>query len=177
MPPAWASEDRNSLVILKRWAQNPAFLRADVTICLITENLIELNQGIVQNPGVASIDIPLPDEQERLEFVRRQLRRDPLPEGSDVAPESWPSSAAGLKRVQLQSLIAHAVREQAAADHEVSDERKKELIEAESGGLLEFVQSRFDLSMVAGHEPAKKKLRDAATALRTGRPTCCRWAT
>jgi SpoVK/Ycf46/Vps4 family AAA+-type ATPase len=46
---------------------------------------------------------------------------------------------------------------------------KKELIEAESGGLLEFVQSRFDLSMVAGHEPAKKKLRDAALALRNGR--------
>ncbi len=46
---------------------------------------------------------------------------------------------------------------------------KKELIEAESGGLLEFVQSRYDLSMVAGHEPAKKKLRDAAAALRAGR--------
>jgi SpoVK/Ycf46/Vps4 family AAA+-type ATPase len=45
---------------------------------------------------------------------------------------------------------------------------KRELIEAESGGLLEFVQSRFDLSTVAGHEPAIKKLRDAATALRTG---------
>jgi SpoVK/Ycf46/Vps4 family AAA+-type ATPase len=48
-------------------------------------------------------------------------------------------------------------------------ERKKELIEAESGGLLEFVQSRFDLSTVAGHDIAKKKLRDAATALRAGR--------
>ena len=50
-----SAEDRNALVILKRWAQNPAFLRADVTICLIAENLIELNLGIVQNPGVASI--------------------------------------------------------------------------------------------------------------------------
>src|SRR5258707_13081264 len=48
-------------------------------------------------------------------------------------------------------------------------QRKKELIEAESGGLLEFVQSRYDLSTVAGHEPAKKKLRDTATALRSGR--------
>ncbi len=35
--------------------------------------------------------------------------------------------------------------------------------------MLEFVQSRFDLSMVAGHEPAKQKLRDAAKALRMGR--------
>src|SRR5205807_1210592 len=34
---------------------------------------------------------------------------------------------------------------------------------------LEFVQSRFDLSTVAGHEIAKKKLRDTASALRAGR--------
>ena len=53
-----SAEDRNSLVILKRWARNPAFLNADVTICLISENQIELNQGIVQNPGVASIASP-----------------------------------------------------------------------------------------------------------------------
>jgi hypothetical protein len=45
------AEDRNSLVILKRWAQNPVFLQADVTFCLIAENLIELNLGLVQNPG------------------------------------------------------------------------------------------------------------------------------
>jgi len=47
--------------------------------------------------------------------------------------------------------------------------RKKELIEAEGGGMLEFVQSRFDLSMVAGHEAVKKKLTDAAAAIRAGR--------
>ena len=31
------------------------------------------------------------------------------------------------------------------------------------------MQSRFDLSMVAGHEPAKKKLYDAARAIRAGK--------
>jgi hypothetical protein len=55
-----------TLVILKRWAMNPAFLKADITICLIAENQTELNPGIVQNPGVAPIAIPLPDEDERL---------------------------------------------------------------------------------------------------------------
>src|SRR5216683_1811224 len=68
-----SAEDRNALVILKRWSQTPAFLRADITICLIAENQIELNQGIVQSPGVASIQVPLPDETERLSFIRAQL--------------------------------------------------------------------------------------------------------
>jgi SpoVK/Ycf46/Vps4 family AAA+-type ATPase len=42
------------------------------------------------------------------------------------------------------------------------------LIEAESGGLLEFVQSRFDLSFVAGNDQAKRKLQDAAKAIHAG---------
>ncbi len=162
------ADDRNALVILKRWAQNPAFLRADVTICLIAENQIELNQGIVQNPGVASIQIPLPDENERLDFIRAQLAVSPLPPGSDVADAALAKLGAGLKRIQLQSVISHAVQNKRPLTARFLAGRKKELIEAESGGLLEFIQSRFDLSMVAGHEPAKRKLRDAAALIRAG---------
>lgn len=162
------AEDRNALVILKRWAQNPAFLRADVTICLIAANQIELNQGIGQNPGVASIQIPLPDENERLDFIRAQLAAMPLPAGSDVSDATLAKLGAGLKRVQLQSTISHAVLNKRPLTTAFLAERKKELIEAESGGLLKFIQTRFDLSMVAGHEPVKRKLRDAAAAIRSG---------
>ena len=159
------AEDRNALVILKRWAQNPAFLSADVTICLIAENLSEVNQSIVQNPGVAPIAIPLPGEDERLEFIRGA---GAFPADSEVTPATLAKLGAGLKRVQLQTLIAHAVENRQPLTLKFLRQRKKELIEAESGGLLEFIQSRFDLSMVAGHEAAKKKLRDAAAALRAG---------
>src|SRR5690242_13513013 len=163
-----SAEDRNSLVILKRWARNPDFLNADVTICLISENQIELNQGIVQNPGVASIAIPLPDEPERLDFVRWQLRTHPLPPGSEVTDAVLAKLAAGLKRVQLQSLVAHAVQNKQPLTLRFLNDRKKELIEAESGGLLEFIQSRFDLSYVAGNDMAKQKLKDAAAAIQSG---------
>src|ERR1700726_4987955 len=82
-----SAEDRNSLVILKRWARNPAFLNADITICLISENQIELNQGIVQHPGVSSIGIPLPNYPERLEFIHAQLTARGLPAGAEVKEE------------------------------------------------------------------------------------------
>src|SRR6266568_3312620 len=163
-----SAEDRNSLVILKRWARNPAFLNADVTICLVSENQIEVNQGIVQQPGVASISIPLPEYSERLDFIRAQLKKQPLPAGSDVGDESLAKLGAGLKRVQLQSLIAHAVQNRQPLTMQDLSEHKKELIEAESGGLLEFVQSRFDLSFVAGNDQAKRKLQDAAAAIQAG---------
>ena len=163
-----SAEDRNSLVILKRWARNPAFLSADLTICLIAENQIELNQGIVQNPGVSSIEIPLPTGDDRLQFIRAQLKSNGLPEGSEVTDETLAKLGAGLNRVQLFSLIAHAVQNRQPLTLKFLVERKKDLIESESGGLLEFVQSRFDLSFVAGNDQAKRKLQDAATAIRTG---------
>src|SRR5262249_34111742 len=130
-----SAEDRNSLVILKRWARNPDFLNADVTICLISENQIELNQGIVQNPGVASIEIPLPDERERLDFIQWDLKSHPLPAGSEVTEAVLAKLGAGLKRVQLESLIAHAVQNKQPLTLKFLNERKKELIESESGGL------------------------------------------
>lgn len=163
-----SAEDRNSLVILKRWARNAAFLDADVTICLISENQIELNQGIVQHPGVATIGIPLPDYAERLDFIRAKLKSHELPAGSEVNDESLAKLGAGLKRVQLQGMISHAVENKQPLTLKLLSQRKKDLIEAESGGLLEFVQSRFDLSFVAGNDQAKRKLQDAASAIRAG---------
>ncbi len=163
-----SAEDRNALVILKRWARNPAFLSADLTICLISENQVELNQGIVQNPGISSIAIPLPDVEERLQFIRTLLETNPLPASSDVTEETLANLGAGLKRVQLQSLIAQSVQNRQPLTMKFLAQRKKEFIEAESGGLLEFVQSRFDLSYVAGNDQAKRKLQDAAAAIRAG---------
>jgi SpoVK/Ycf46/Vps4 family AAA+-type ATPase len=69
----------------------------------------------------------------------------------------------------LLSLIADSVENQRPLTLKFLTQRKKQLIEAESGGLLEFVQSRFDLSMVAGQAAAKRKLLDAAQAIRAGR--------
>ena len=70
---------------------------------------------------MASIAIPLPDEAERLEFIRGNSAEARLPAGSDVTAEALAKLAAGLKRVQLQSLISHAVRESPAAHDEVPD--------------------------------------------------------
>jgi AAA+ superfamily predicted ATPase len=162
-------EDRNALVILKRWAQNPTFLRQDVTICLIAENLLEVNQSIVQHPGVAAVAIPLPDETERREFLEWQLKQTPLPEGSDVTVAALASLTSGLKRMQLQGLIAHAHHNRSPLTAKELSRRKRDMIEAESGGMLEFVQTKYSLANVSGSAAAKQMLSDAATAIKAGR--------
>lgn len=163
------AEDRNALVILKRWAHHPVFLRSDITIVLITENLIELNQGILQHPGVAAIDLELPDEGERKTVLAEQIRQTPLPEGSVTDLAVLANLTSGLKRMQLQNLVRHAARNRQALTLPELTARKKQFIEAESGGMLEFVQPKWNLSMVAGSAGAKQKLLDAAQAIRAGR--------
>jgi ATP-dependent 26S proteasome regulatory subunit len=164
-----SADDRNAVVILQRWAHSPHFRRADVTIVLVTESLVELNQDLVQHPGVAAITIPLPDRDERAAFVTAHLAETPLPEGSDVTVDALAGLTSGLKRVQLQSLLLHAARNKQPLTLKYLSTRKKEMIEAEAAGMLEFVESRWNLSMVAGSAPAKQKLLDAVQLIKQGR--------
>src|SRR5205085_2924342 len=64
-----SSEDRYALVTLMKWAQDSQFIVADFSVCLIVENLAELNPRIGRNPYCAQIEIPLPFEEERLEYI------------------------------------------------------------------------------------------------------------
>ncbi|MCC6538582.1 MAG: ATP-binding protein [Bryobacterales bacterium] len=163
------ADDRNASVILQRWAHSPHFLKADVTIVLVTESTIELNQDLVQHPGVASIAIPLPDRDDRTAFIAAQIEESPVPQGSDVTVEALAGLTSGLKRIQLQSLLLHAARNRQPLTVKYLAARKKEMIEAEAAGMLEFVESKYNLSMVAGSSAAKQKLQDAALLIKQGR--------
>src|SRR3982074_1630970 len=66
-------EDRYSLVTLVKWAQDPQFVTADFSFCLIAENLAELNPRIARNPYCASIELSLPNEKERFEYVEWKI--------------------------------------------------------------------------------------------------------
>jgi AAA+ superfamily predicted ATPase len=165
----YTADDRNALVWLKKWAHDPTFLKSDLTICLIAENLAEINQSVVQSPYTAEIHIRIPNETERLEFIRYAIEGKPFADYSEVSPELLAKSTAGLNRIQLQNILAESLENKKRLTMDYLSERKKELIEAECYGLLEFVEPPYHLEMVAGHEAAKKKLKDAATAIRMGR--------
>ena len=57
------------LVRFLSWAQNPLIKRVNIAFVLVVDKLVELNERLVQSPHVATIEIPLPDEKEREQFV------------------------------------------------------------------------------------------------------------
>jgi ATP-dependent 26S proteasome regulatory subunit len=166
----FSSADRQSVVALHRWSYSPALERADSVIVLVVENLSELNPKLVNNPTTAAIKIPMPDAAARREAVRR-VRPDLPPAALDRLAEL----SAGLKLVQLKTLLA--VTEGAAdADETVTTrvlERKREIIERECYGLVEFVTPRHDFSAVGGIDAVKQELLAIAEHLRAGRSERC----
>lgn len=163
------SEDRNALVYLLKWAHDSLFLASDFTTVLITENLSDVNRNLIQNPYSSEIRIPLPDEDERLEYLAHESDSDEFEKISDVPKPVVAQMAAGLGFLKLKSILSNARENEERITFSSLTETKKELIEAEAYGLLEFVSTNRTLDHVAGHNSVKKHLRDAVEALKNGR--------
>ncbi len=169
---SYSAEDRNALVFLQRWAHDPLFLQSDFTVCLIAENLSNLNQQIVQSPYSAELHLLLPDETERLAFINYYLtgREQSYGRHADVPLDTLSKNTAGLNYIQLRTILADVLENRTRLSFEALSEIKKQMIEEEAYGMLEFVETDYKLDMVAGHAQAKEHLRQAAKALRNNRP-------
>ncbi|MGO9063423.1 MAG: ATP-binding protein [Myxococcaceae bacterium] len=166
---ALSSEDRFSLATLVKWASDPQFLAGDLSVVLLVENLAEISPRLARNPYVASIELPLPTEEERLEFVQTKLDGRKLASVSDVGLAVLAKTTAGLSRINLDRVLTEATERQIRITPELLKDKKKEIIQAECHGLLEFIEPAHALDAVAGHTRAKQMLRQAASALKKGR--------
>ncbi len=164
-----SAEDRFVLATLVKWACDPQFLSGDLSIVLITENLADLSPRLSRNPYVANIEIALPTEDERLEFVKWKLEGKKLASVSELPLPALAKMTAGLSRINLDRVLTEAIEGGAKIGADVLRDKKKEIIQAECHGLLEFIEPPYNLDVVAGHAKAKKMLRDASSALKSGR--------
>jgi len=163
------TEDRNSLVYLLKWAHDPLFLAADFTTLLLTENLNDLNKSLVQNPFTADVKIEFPDEEGRALFLKKWKGSKPFEKISEVSKPVMAQMTAGLGYMKIQSILSGAAENDEKITFDSLSVIKKELIEAEAYGLLEFVTSKVNLDAVAGHDAVKDHLRRAVLALKSGR--------
>lgn len=163
------TDDRNALVYLLKWAHDPLFLASDFTTVLITENLADLNRALIQNPYTDELRVPLPGEEARLAYITQQCESDTFDKISRVPKPVVAQMTAGLGFLKLKSILSNAVENDELITFDSLTQIKKELIEAEAYGLLEFVTSDSSLENVAGHHKVKNHLRAAAQALKNGR--------
>lgn len=166
----YSAEDRAILVYLLKWAKESLFINSDMTTVLITDNVADLNQQLIRNPYTCEIEIAYPEEDERLKFIQHYIEGVPTVTSLlEMQPEVLAKNTAGLTIVQLKTLLAEITENKTLFTYAQLNERKKDIIESEAGGLLGFVETKFTLDNVAGHKYAKQALRQAAAALKAGR--------
>jgi AAA+ superfamily predicted ATPase len=164
-----SAEDRYVLTTLMKWASDPQFLSGDLSIVLIVENLAEVSPRLTRHPYIANIEVLLPSEEERLEFVKWKLEDKKLSSVSDVPLPALAKMTAGLSRLNLDRLLTESLEGGGRITTETLKDKKKEIIQAECYGLLEFIEPQYALDVVSGHEGVKRKFRQAASALKAGR--------
>jgi hypothetical protein len=152
------------------WANDPAVVQSNIVTVLISEGLHDLNALVVENPHAAALHLPLPAEPDMLAYLTA-LASTQFPElqaKSDVPIETVAARLTGLSRVGARTAIALALGNDKRITTAWLGQIKKELIERECQGLLDFVESPFTMEHVAGMDAVKAWLREDTELLRKG---------
>ena len=164
-----SDEDRYCLVTLNRWSHDPIFTKGDVSAILLTENLSDLTPRLVRSPSTVKVNIPIPDEKIRTSFLNFIDKQNALMLEDRLTCEKVATITSGLNLMNLNQLAAESFEEDRPISLDYLKQRKKEIIENEAAGLLEFIETEHDLSMVSGHDFVKKRFKSAARAIKQGR--------
>ncbi len=169
-------DERVALVSLLKWASSPEFRRLDIGVLLVTESAAELHADLLQNPHVAQIALPLPDGEERQQFLAaggaaRGADDSQLAAASDLALDALAARTAGLNLLRIQHLVADAVHNDSRITSAYVAQSKKRLIEEYCQGLVKFKEPKAGLNLdaVATHTAAKKKFRELAQLIKANR--------
>jgi AAA+ superfamily predicted ATPase len=166
---ALARGQGTNLVRLLNWAQNPYIKRFNIAFCLIADRLNEVNDRLVQSPYVATIEVPLPDQDERERFARWVAGRpEDFARLTEFTPQQLGQVSTGLTLLNLQVLLAQGKRSGQRVDAGRFRQLKKTTIERQCRGLLEFVEPKHNLDLVVGQQAAKERLKQDAALLCKG---------
>ena len=218
-PSFMAQPDRQTYLVFHRWSLDPTLTQGDNIVVLIAESLNAINPGLLSNPKVAAIEIPMPDLP-----LRKKVIGHFAPQLSEHQKILFSERTSGLRTVQLANILAakgHGLSEAERrtligqllegtpdaqerantlatitagmtpaeitrliepgktpppgdADQQVLKvihARKREMIEKECAGLIEFIEPKHGLAAVGGHEHIKHELMAIAQHLKSGETT------
>ena len=158
----------SQLVTMLNWAMSPHVKRLNMAFVMIDEKLADLSDRLTGNPHVATIDVPLPEEKAREAFIKAAAGDRTITEYSDFDAAELATLTAGISNTDLNVLVQSARESGKRLDSSVFRSLKKRLLERQCHGLLEFIEPKWTLDTVVGHDAAKARLREDAALLKRG---------
>jgi hypothetical protein len=159
--PGALNYDLSALAMLMRdWASDDQLIRHSLATFLVAENLNDLHPLLVNHPRAAPIEVPLPSTDE-LRDALQLLAGEHASVLTEFAP-SYETLAQQLTGTTLTS-VENLLRVKTHA-HEVLHagdlvSMRKELVEKDSAGLIEFIESTRTLDDFHAQERLKTWLR------------------
>ena len=157
----------SQIVTMLNWATSPHVKRLNTAFVMVDEKVSDLSERLAGNPHVAAIEVPLPDASERERFIQWSVGKS-LAEFSDFEARDLAALTAGIALTDINVLIQSAREGGRRLDAPLFRALKKRLIERQCRGMLEFIEPRWTLDTVVGHEGAKARLRQDASLLKRG---------
>lgn len=159
--PSGLNYDLNALALLIReWADDPLLAEHSLVTCLLVENLNDLHPLLVHHPRAAKLKIPLPSPAQMAALLTGRAAVFPTALTHFAAePAVLASQLTGATNHAVDSLLKlkeHRREPLAAADLVAL---KKQLVEEECAGLIEFVESKRTLDDLHGQTGLKTWLR------------------
>jgi len=155
------------VVTLLNWAASPHVKRLNMAMILMDESAAALSERVTSNPYVASIEVSMPDAAARARFLHYALEGRDLHLASDYSEAELTRLTAGISCVDINVMIQSAFE-----SHRLDAARmrglKKELIERQCRGLLEFMEPKWTTDVLVGHAAVKQRLREDAQLLQRG---------
>jgi hypothetical protein len=159
--PGALNYDLNALALLMRdWAADDNLVRHSLVTWLISDNLHDVHSLLVNNPRSSSVEIPLPSTDDLREAINLLSSDFPIAV-SEMSPpyDSLAQQLTGATLTSVENLLRvknHDKQPLHASDLVVM---KKELVEKDAAGLIEFIESKRTLDDIHAQEPLKNWLR------------------
>ncbi len=145
--------------LVREWALASPFIQLPFASLLIADNLADVEPLIVFSPQVKLVRIPLPSVSELQSALRLLQQEHPqtIPPSSDVATLAAAVTGVSVNTLQQMTKVrAHNGQRLHSADFSAL---KKEMVERDAPGLIEFVESPRTLDDYHGQEALRSWLR------------------
>ena len=143
--------------LVRDWAAEPPFVDMAFASLLIADNLNDLHPLVANNPRIDRVQVLLPDAVS-LGQCLAQLRID-HPAAFATEDSATVLALAGVSLSALASLVKRRAHEGKVLGAQDWIEAKKELVENDSAGLVEFIESKRTLDDYHAQEALKVWLR------------------
>ncbi|HYM60212.1 MAG TPA: AAA family ATPase, partial [Thermoanaerobaculia bacterium] len=158
--PGALNYDLNALALLIRdWSADELLTQHQLVTWLIADNRNDLHALLVNNPRAAAVEIPLPSSTELANAVTILASRypDAAAGTSDASTLAGQLIGSTLGSVENLLKIKHHERKPLAGADLVA--LRKELVERDASGLIDFIQSSRTLDDVYAQDRLKSWLR------------------